>query len=145
MSGPMRLPLGKTIRIVGAVAGILGVTVVALLAYALRTVCGNDLVREYVSPDGGKKVVVFQRSCGATTGFSTQASLLEANAAFPWRAGNLFAADLMNVTAPAAPWGGPDLQVHWEGSNKVTLQRDPKARVWFCASQVLGVEVRCFP
>ena len=141
----MKRLFGSATRIVGAAAAVLGVVVVVLLVFALRTVCGNDFVREYASPDGGKKVVVFQRSCGATTGFSTQASLLEAKAAFPWRAGNLFAADIGNGGAPAAPWGGPDLQVLWEGPNKVALRRDPRARVWFCESQVLGVEVRCSP
>jgi hypothetical protein len=37
--------------------------------------CGNYVVAEKISPDGRRKVVVFQRDCGATTGFSTQVSL----------------------------------------------------------------------
>lgn len=39
---------------------------------------GSDLVAEYVSPDGGAKLVVFKRDCGATTSFGTRASLVTA-------------------------------------------------------------------
>jgi hypothetical protein len=38
--------------------------------------CGNYIHREYNSPDSTLKAVVFQRDCGATTGFSTQISIL---------------------------------------------------------------------
>jgi hypothetical protein len=40
--------------------------------------CGNDLLSETPSPSGKLKVVVFERSCGATTGYVKQASVLRA-------------------------------------------------------------------
>jgi hypothetical protein len=41
--------------------------------------CGNDLLSETPSTTGKWKVVVFERSCGATTGFVKQASVMKAN------------------------------------------------------------------
>jgi hypothetical protein len=46
------------------------------------------------------------RSCGATTGFSTQASLLKSDQALPTMAGNLYIADNNHGVAPAGP-GAP--------------------------------------
>jgi hypothetical protein len=74
----------------------------ALLVFALAVAdvaclnlagdCGNDLVKEVRSPDGQMNAVVFQRDCGATTGFSTQVSLLSSNKSLPNESGNLFVA-----------------------------------------------------
>ena len=55
--------------------------------------CGNHIDNEVVSPNGKTKAVVFQRSCGATTGFSTQISVLPSNKTLPKEAGNVFYAD----------------------------------------------------
>src|SRR5437763_925426 len=57
----------------------------ALLTPALLTLplngcfssCANDIVRKEMAPDGNAlEAFVFQRACGATTGFSTQISVL---------------------------------------------------------------------
>ncbi len=40
--------------------------------------CVNETVREYPSPDGKLKAVLYRRSCGATTGWSRQVAIL------PW-------------------------------------------------------------
>ena len=46
-----------------------------------------------VSPDGMKKIVVFTRNCGATTGPNTQASVLERAEKLPDGAGTAFIVD----------------------------------------------------
>ena len=64
-------------------AVVVSATVTALVVIAFgvflyqtfANMCGNEILGEFASPDRKKKVVVFQRDCGATTGFSTQASL----------------------------------------------------------------------
>lgn len=99
--------------------------------------CGNDVVAEFPSPDGTKKVVIFQRDCGATTGFSTQASLLAIGTQKPRGAGNLFVADTDRGAAPSAAWGGPALAVRWEGSHALILEHNRRARV-FHAERQLG-------
>jgi hypothetical protein len=59
----------------------------------LDDMCGNTVIREVLSPDHRIKAVVFQRDCGATTGFSTQVSLLSAQATLPNYSGNIFLTD----------------------------------------------------
>ena len=44
-----------------------------------KAMCGNEIFQEASSPDNSYKAVVFQRDCGATTGFSTQVSILGTN------------------------------------------------------------------
>ena len=55
--------------------------------------CVNEVREELVSPDGKRKIVVFSRNCGATTGFSTQASVLERAETLPNEGGSLFVVD----------------------------------------------------
>ncbi len=55
--------------------------------------CGNEIMNETLSPDGHFKALVFQRDCGATTGFTTQISLLPSNVSLPNEAGNIFIVD----------------------------------------------------
>lgn len=75
--------------------------------------CGNEVFQEVLSPDGTYKAVVFQRDCGATTGFSTQVSILKASSQLANRAGNVFAID-----------GHPDwtqIRVRWDGNRAMNL------------------------
>ena len=55
--------------------------------------CGNDSVATFASPNAEMKAVVFRRSCGATTGFSTEVSILQFRDAAPNdnAGGNVFA------------------------------------------------------
>lgn len=71
--------------------------------------CGNEVKEELLSPDGKMKLVVFSRDCGATTGFSTQASLLSANATLPNSPGNVFIID------------DGDAAVSWENNSKISV------------------------
>ena len=55
--------------------------------------CGNDVLAEVPSPDRRFRLVAFNRDCGATTGFSTQVSLLKLHEALPNSEGNVFISD----------------------------------------------------
>ena len=132
------------IDLTGTAAGLvlLLVGVSALAYFLVFDVCGNDPVAEFVSPDTRAMLVVFQRDCGATTDFSTQASLVKANARLPVFSGNLFVADTNHGIASSGPGGGPELRVRWEGPKRLLLQHHAKVRV-FKAEQLLnGIEVR---
>ena len=75
--------------------------------------CGNDVYSSYTSPDGKYDLIVFQRDCGATTGFSTQISLIKHGKKLPNKSGNVFIAD-----------GVPDSQfidVTWQGNDEVII------------------------
>ena len=123
-------------RLLTGVLAIVAVPVVlvggclALVDRAFDGMCANDEIQTIASPDGTLKAVVFSRGCGATTGSSTQVSVLSANASLPNRGGNVFVADTGSGAAPSGPGGGPPLRVVWNGPHALTIQHPPKARVF---------------
>ncbi len=54
--------------------------------------CVNTIYQTEVSPDKTHRAVIFQRNCGATTGFSTQVSILGHDDALPEGKGNTYIA-----------------------------------------------------
>jgi hypothetical protein len=93
--------------------------------------CGNEIGYEEYSPDRKLKAVVFERDCGATTGFSTQVSLLGGAEKLPNEAGNVFIAD-----------GDPKIRVQWQSNNEVLVKFPPGTKVHLKQNQVAGVSVR---
>jgi hypothetical protein len=124
----------------------LGVASVVLLVTATGRFfpmfdCGNTRVSEIVSPDGAMKLVVFERNCGATTDFTTQASLINAGEPLDDESGNVFIADADHGSAPRAAHGGPQLDVRWLDATTVQLTVDPRARVFHAPNQFDDVKV----
>lgn len=91
--------------------------------------CGNQILRTALSPDGRLKAVVFERDCGATTGFSTQVSVLAAGQKLPNEAGNLFVADNGGGLAPT-------VAVTWTGRRQMLVRYDSFARVYLSNKRV---------
>lgn len=130
------------ILLVGAGAvGFLFVGVVAAFWYFAPDLCGNEVIAEYPSPSARHRVVVFKRDCGATTGFSTHASILEVEEDLDNESGNVFASDANHGAAPAGPGGTPVLFVTWESESSVTFSYHPKIRVFKMRSEIDGVHV----
>jgi len=102
--------------------------------------CKNQIVSEIPSPDKLLKVVIFERSCGATTGFSTQISLLPLSRSLPDDVGNIFAADTDHGRAPRAAWGGPDVQVTWTSNHNLRIQYHQAARIFKAESHQTDAE-----
>ena len=92
--------------------------------------CGNDEIRRSQSPDGTLEAVVFQRDCGATTGFSTQVSIVTTQSTLPNSGGNTWIADCDHGAAPSAPWGGPPIRIKWTGSRELMIEYDHRTRVF---------------
>jgi hypothetical protein len=130
-----------------AIAGVVVVGTVLVGGYhmilnrAFEKMCRNQILAESVSPDGSKKFVVFQRSCGATTGFSTQASLLSVDAALPDEPGNVFVADTDQGVAPSGTGGGPELRSHWAAPNNLMIQYHVAARVFKAEQRFKDAEI----
>jgi len=103
----------------------------------LASGCGNELMGEVCSPDGKLKAVVFQRDCGATTGFSTQISILSVDEKLPNEGGNIFVADSNHGAASSGRGGGPIVEVHWLNGSELLIKHDSRARV-FHSEQSLG-------
>ena len=59
------------------------------LGTALDT-CGDTPVQTVPSPSGSLKAVLFERDCGATTGFSSQVSILSHDENLGNEGGNVF-------------------------------------------------------
>ena len=75
--------------------------------------CGNNVVTRIRSPDGAYDAVLFDRNCGATTGFSTQISVLPAGAPADGR-GNAFIADTNHdPSMRTGAWHGPWAELAW--------------------------------
>jgi len=84
------------------------------------SLCGNQIRYKEKSPSGKLRAVAFERDCGATTGFTTQISILPNNQELPNEPGNVFIAD-----------GDLRIRIEWEAEDKVviTYPRDAKVRL----------------
>lgn len=85
----------------------------AVLVSGCADTCANEIVDRVGSPNGNYDAVLFQRDCGATTGFSTQISLVPAGEDIEG-SGNVFVADDSHGRAEAGSWGGPWAQIRWK-------------------------------
>ena len=90
--------------------------------------CGNEVLKEVASPSGKMKAVIFQRDCGATTGFSTQVSVISKDEKLRDEGGNAFAADTNHGDAPSGQGGGPVVEVSWLSENELLVKHDRRAR-----------------
>jgi hypothetical protein len=75
--------------------------------------CENELAQAVDSPDGTLKAVIFQRDCGATTGYNRQVAILKASRKFPRRVAlqSFFALE-----------GQPKIEAVWEGSRQLRIR-----------------------
>jgi hypothetical protein len=91
--------------------------------------CGNTVLQDVPSPDGRWHAVVFARNCGATTGFSTQVSLLNGSRTATG-SGNVFVADSDHGKVPSGPGGGPVVLANWIDARTLRIRYDTGARVF---------------
>ena len=121
-------------------------TTLALLFVALSCMsrtedCQNELLKEVRSPDGKLKAAVFQRDCGATTGFSTQISILPADEKLLDKSGNIFVADTDHGKAPSGAGSGPKVEVRWVNENELLIRHDSRARVFHSEQSLNNVRI----
>ncbi|MCP4989275.1 MAG: hypothetical protein GY928_25425 [Colwellia sp.] len=83
-------PVFKILIRLVKIAFIIFAVIFVALYFWLPDMCGNDVHSEVFSPDGELKAVTFERSCGATTGFNTQISILNADDKLENEIGNVF-------------------------------------------------------
>ncbi len=73
--------------------------------------CGNVVKAEVVSPSGRYRATVFERNCGATTGYSTHVSLREAREPF----------DPSKQKRVLTVAGQPTVGLEWNGERALTV------------------------
>ena len=119
-------------------------TVAVLLFAALvggcSDVCRNTLVSRADSPSGKYSAVMFQRDCGATTGFSTQVSVFQSDQQ-PSGAGNAFRADDDHGAAEAGRWGGPWAELRWLAPDHLLIRYAAKSRIFKQVDSVGDVKI----
>ncbi len=89
----------------------------------------NNVSRELASPDGKKKAVMFCRDAGATTGFSTQLSILGVEEKLTNASGNALIVD------------GGSAQIAWKPDGGLLVTLDQGCRVFKKEAQVKGVAI----
>ena len=92
--------------------------------------CANEVSQTVVSPSGKLKAVVFNRNCGATTGFNTQVSIQSASEPLPDEGGNIL---ILGGTVP--------LKIEWRSDSTLHLSGLGTATVFQQAYSVAGVSV----
>jgi len=92
------------------------------------------------SPDGKRDAVLFQRDCGATTGFSTQISILDVGEQLSGM-GNTFRADDDHGAASAGDWGGSWAEMKWLSRDRLLIRYAAKSRIFEQDDHVSGVDV----
>jgi hypothetical protein len=126
----------------GAAGLLLGAAAVALLGLwgIMRGACGNEILSDVPAPRTSYRAVIFQRDCGATTGFSTHVSVMRGSRRLPNEAGNAFVAD--DSTTSAGPDVSLFVEVRWRDSAQLDIYHDTRARVFLADSLVEGVRIR---
>ena len=79
----------KYIILIIMLVAILSVLIIEILADS----CSNDVYDSILSDNELYKAVIFERGCGATTGFNTQISILKVTDDLPREAGNILILD----------------------------------------------------
>jgi len=127
----MKSPILARFTIVACVAGIIG---------GCSDPCSDAEIAEAKSPDGIYTAIMFQRDCGATTGFSTQVSILKTGQSVSG-AGNVFVADSNQGTAAPGNWEGPWVEMQWRGSKTLLIHYAVGSRVFVQKTSVSGISV----
>jgi hypothetical protein len=123
--------------------GVLALIAASVVAFgaALRGMCGNEELSSIPAPDGRLRAVVFQRDCGATTGYSRQLSVLGAAEALPNEAGNVLAFGDRGQPDPNAPWVGPQLRLTWVRGDTLLIRTNSSMWREHEPARVRGVTV----
>lgn len=129
----------KAICLAVPVLGVIGVAFVLLACGDVG--CQNTVVNDVHSPDDLHRAVVFARTCGATTDFSTNVSIVNGGATVEG-AGNVFTADSDHGEAIAGPGGGPKVAASWIDARTVEVSYDARARVFRKIERTGGINVQ---
>ena len=99
-----------------------------LLDFLFEDMCGNDIKQTIISPNGANTAYVFERSCGATTGFSPQLSVLDKDDEFKNVSGNTFRSD-------------KDFSIEWIDGKNLKVIYDKSSEISEMDEKVNGVSI----
>jgi hypothetical protein len=113
----------------------------ALYMGALSNACGSSAAQSFSSPDGRHRAVLFERDCGATTGVTSQVSVVAADEDLADAPGNTFVADLKG-NGPAGQWGGPVVKIRWLANTALEIRYHHTARTFVKAASAGTIQIR---
>ena len=108
----------------------------SLAQHAPESLIRFDFTDEIQSPAGTKRAVVFESSCGATTGFVTHVSVLDLKEALTRSAGNVFIGDADRGVVQYMR-----VRVDWTSSDSLVVSYPARARVFRQEARVGGVGI----
>lgn len=133
---------------IGVALGIaLGIILIVLFGVygAFTTLdfsASNKVIDEVYSPDNKYKAIIFERDAGATTGFSTQVSIISSKSSLPNSTGNVFIADTNHGNASSGKGGGPEVSISWVNSNEIIISYNRKARIFKDEGSIKNIQVK---
>lgn len=113
--------------------------------FNLNGACESELEQSYLSPNKSKKVLVFSVGCGATTGNSTQISIVDADYNLEnGDTGNIFIAD--DDHGKAHVYGKTiHIYVVWQDDKNIEISYGKDARIFKNKLSKNGVTVHYNP
>ena len=96
--------------------------------FTIDGMCKNRIIKQISLPSLNKKVIIFERNCGATTSFNTQVSIIGLNEALANKSGNIFIADTNHGKAPSSQNGELEIKVKTISKNHIKIFYSAKAR-----------------
>jgi hypothetical protein len=105
-----------------------------------RDMCGNNISKEITSPDKKLKAIIFTRDCGATTGFSSQLSIIDYSEQLENKAGNTLIISDKELD-PETETGGVNVNAEWNGNNELIIYFNLKAETLKKKNDIKGVKI----
>ena len=99
--------------------------------------CKNKIL--YTKISGLNKVVLFKRSCGATTDISIQVSILNRNDKLQDKAGNVF---IVDHNYGNVPFRSRKIKINWKNKFELVIMYHKKARVFLKRELYNGIKIR---
>lgn len=115
-------------------------TLAILACTGCSDACQNTVASSSLSPNRALVAVLFQRDCGATTGFSTQISILRFDDKLTGGA-NAFIADDDHGAARVGNWEGSWAETRWLASDHLIIRYAAKSRLFKQSDSVSGVKI----
>lgn len=117
-------------------------TIWTCLSRTFGGICGNQVVSEYFSPNRKNKVIVFVRDCGATTGFWTNASIVNRSHRIREdETSNAVTIDDHETGPDTNRLGGGEVLVKWISNDTVVFRINEAAKLLKKEHKVGGVTI----
>jgi predicted small secreted protein len=97
--------------------------------------CGINIFQEVYSPNQEHKVVIYERSCGASTGFRTHISIIKNNY-------SVTANNLGNIFRASGNPAWLNIKVNWQDENYVVIEYDENITPSFIENSFQNIVVK---